>query len=102
MTLPYCVTQHNLDNFRADVPSPETETLRIEVAEILGEMISDLTRTQQAILGMRYTLDMTFDEIAKKLAVTENAVHAVHGRALCAMRRQLAFRAIRQRSDLAS
>lgn len=90
----------DLDSLEIAAPSPESEALRAEVAGLLGELAAHLTEAQQRILEYRYSLDMTFDEIATQLKVTDAAIHGMHGRALNAMRRKLAERNIRRSQNI--
>lgn len=76
--------------FEDDGPSPFAQCVTAEAAHLVWRCVSHLPARQRALLTFRYRHDWTFGAIADNWGVTEVAVHRMHGRAIVALRIELA------------
>jgi RNA polymerase sigma-70 factor (ECF subfamily) len=76
----------------SDASAPDAADLLVEQAERaeqLWAVVDTLSKHSQIVLTLRWRHQMGFDEIARVLGVSVNAVHTQHSRALAILRTRL-------------
>ncbi len=69
--------------------SPEDETLKGEMRQMLTEALEILTEKEKKVVVLYYYEDLTLKEIANVLEVSESRVSQLHSKALVKLRRKL-------------
>ena len=80
--------------------NPEVMASTSQAVGILAVSIALLPDRQRLLILMRYQDELNLRQIAAEWGFSEPAVHAMHGRAITNLRRQLAELRIRCLSDL--
>ena len=83
-----------------DETSPEYLCVAAERLRLVESAIGNLRSRHLRLVQMRYGRGMTFIEIAVAFGVVESAVHAMHGRILCALRETFERQGIKSLSDI--
>ena len=87
-----------IDTLADPEPLPEELFERASLATEVREALAILKPRDQTILDLRYTEDLSFEDIAKILRISPNTIRSLHRRALIALRKVLSH-AISDNSD---
>jgi DNA-directed RNA polymerase specialized sigma24 family protein len=79
--------------------SPEVQCASAELRRLVNHSVQDLKLRHRRLIFLRYQRGLTFSEIAGDFDVVESAAHAMHARALRAMREALREQGIQSLSD---
>jgi RNA polymerase sigma-70 factor (ECF subfamily) len=70
------------DNLAASVPTPAEQAMEQEQADLVDRVLERLPEDYRQVLLWRYREELAFEEIARRLGRTENAVRKLWARAL--------------------
>ncbi len=73
----------------SDTPSPFDELKIKEVKKIISEALLTLSKKEQLVISLYYYDELTLNEIAKVLGLTESRISQIHAKAIITLRAKL-------------
>lgn len=78
-----------IEYIQSDKLSPEEETMRIKLTELMGTEIDKLPEKERLVVSLYYYDELTMKEIAAVLEITESRVSQLHSSAMKKMKKRL-------------
>lgn len=80
------VSDEIVNTFLDDKPWEDKNNKQREAAELINQIISNLSNEQQEIITLIYTNDLTYEEISQIVGKKEDTIRQIHSRALKKLR----------------